>query len=230
MIPLKKKWGGLATTRIADDPELFDLMVRSGCTYLLIGFESVKQENLDQIYKGFNRSDDYSELMRKLHKAHIVVQGTFVFGFDHDTKDVFRHTADRVQELKIDIPRYSIYTPYPGTRLFKRLEQEGRLLSYDWADYDTMHVVFRPLQMSPVELYEGFRRAYRETFKLGHILKRTLSTGRNFPITFVGNLAYRIYVKRLARGKGFEMPLGGESTCREDSRLGTPERSSRSAP
>ncbi len=207
MIPLKKKWGALATTRITDDPELFDLLVRAGCSFLLIGFESVEQQALTDIAKGFNRALDYEALMRRLHEARIVVQGTFVFGFDHDTPDVFARTVDRIHELKIDIPRYSIYTPYPGTRLFQRLEEEGRILSYDWGDYDTMRVVFRPSRMSPVELYEGFRWAYRETFRISRILKRTMASGRNAPITFVGNLAYRVFVKRLYRQKGFEMPV-----------------------
>ena len=207
MIPLKKKWGALATTRIIDDPELLDLLVKAGCSFLLIGFESVEQQALTDIAKGFNRADNYDELMYQLHKAHIVVQGTFVFGFDHDTKDVFAETLDRIHELKVDVPRYSIYTPYPGTRLFQRLEQEGRILSYDWGDYDTMHVVFRPLNMSPVELYEGFRWAYRETFRLKRILRRTVASGSNAPITFVGNLTYKIFVKRLYRQKAFEMPV-----------------------
>ena len=207
MIPLKKKWGALATTRIVDDPELFDLLVKAGCSYLLIGFESVEQQPLTDIAKGFNRVVNYDELMRRLHEARIVVQGTFVFGFDHDTPQVFARTVERIQELKVDIPRYSIYTPYPGTRLFQRLEEEGRVLSYDWGDYDTMHVVFRPMNMSPVELYEGFRWAYKETFRYSSILKRTLGSGLNFPIAFVGNLTYRIFVKRLYRQKAFEMPV-----------------------
>jgi len=207
MIPLKKKWGGLATARITDDPELFDLLVRSGCQFLLVGFESVRQPALRGIGKGFHKAADYAELMRRLHEAHIVVQGTFVFGFDHDTPDVFDMTVDRIQEWKVDIPRYSIYTPYPGTRLFQRLESEGRILSWDWGDYDTMHVVFRPKNMSPVALYEGFRRAYRDTFRLKNILGRTIAGGRNFPIAFVGNLTYRVYARRLYRQKAFEMPV-----------------------
>ncbi|MFC1888610.1 B12-binding domain-containing radical SAM protein [Thermodesulfobacteriota bacterium] len=207
LIPLKKTWGALATTRITDDPELFDLLAKAGCSYLLIGFETVEQEVLTDIAKGFNRVVHYDGLMRQLHDANIVVQGTFVFGFDHDTPDVFANTVERIQALKIDIPRYSIYTPYPGTRLFQRLEEEGRLLSYDWGDYDTMHVVYRPKNMSPVELYEGFRWAYRETFRLNRILRRTLVSGRNFPMTFIGNLAYKIFVKRLYRQKNYEMPV-----------------------
>ncbi len=207
MVPLGKKWGGLATTRITDDPELFELLQRSGCSYLLIGFESVNQRALKQIAKGFNKSTDYKTLMHRMHDARIVVQGCFVFGFDHDTPDVFAATVAEVQDLKIDIPRYSMYTPYPATPLFQRLETEGRILSYDWADYDTMHVVIRPKQMSPAQLYEGFRWAYKQTFKLRNILERTLATGTNFPITFVGNLTYRLFVKRLERSRGFEMPL-----------------------
>lgn len=208
LIPLKKKWGGLATTRITSDPELFDLLVRSGCGYLLIGFESISQRSLNQIHKGFNARESYDEVVRRLHKARIIVQGCFVFGFDEDDKDVFAATVDEVHRLKIDIPRYSIYTPYPGTHLFRRLQAEGRILSYDWGDYDTMHVVFQPKRMTPVELYEGFRRAYRETFRWKNILRRTLAGGTRFPITLVGNVVYRNFVRRIHMAKGFEQPLG----------------------
>lgn len=208
LIPLRKKWGGLATSRITDDPELFELLQKAGCNYLLIGFESVDQRALNQIHKGFNRSVSYPELMRRLHGAGIIVQGCFVFGFDTDQRDVFEKTVAEVQDLRIDIPRYSFYTPYPGSPLFRRLQQEGRILSLDWADYDTMHVVIRPKNMSPVELYEGFRTAYRETFRLPNILRRTLAGGLSFPITFVGNLTYRNFVRRLDRGRGFELPVG----------------------
>jgi radical SAM superfamily enzyme YgiQ (UPF0313 family) len=218
LVPLKKKWGGLATTAITRDPELFDLLVKSGCKYLLLGFESTNQQSLNRIAKGFNKEQDYAEVMRRLHRAGIIVQGCFVFGFDEDGPDVFAETVERVQSLKIDIPRYSFYTPYPGSRLFKRLEAEGRILTYDWAEYDTMHVVFRPKQMSPAQLYEGFRWAYRQTFSIASIFKRTISTGWWFPITFVGNLTYRIFVKRLYAGPGFQMPLLPEARPMERER------------
>jgi len=207
MIPLKKKWGGLATTRIADDPELLDLLRKSGCQYLLLGFESISQRSLNGIYKGFNRQDDYAEVMYRLHKAHIVVQGCFVFGFDEDDRNVFAATVEEVQRLRIDIPRYSIYTPYPGTRLFHRLQAEGRILSYDWGDYDTMHVVIQPRQMTPVELYEGFRWAYRRTFSWGMTLRRALAGGSRAPIIVAGGVTYQKFVRRIHSIKGFEHPL-----------------------
>jgi radical SAM superfamily enzyme YgiQ (UPF0313 family) len=208
LIPLKKKWGGLATTRITSDPELMDLLVRSGCQYLLLGFESISQRSLNKIYKGFNTQEDYGEVMYRLHKAGIVVQGCFVFGFDEDDKDIFAATVAEIQRLKIDIPRYSLYTPYPGTPLFERLQVEGRILTCDWGSYDTMHVVIQPKKMTPVELYEGFRWAYRETFRWGNIFHRTIARGTRFPIILVGNMTYRHFVHKIHMAKGFEQPLG----------------------
>ncbi len=213
-----KTWGGLATTRIADDPEVLELLRASGCRFLLIGFESVSQRSLNRIYKGFNQIERYRELMRRLRSVGVLVQGCFVFGFDEDGPEIFAETVEQVQALKIDIPRYSIYTPYPGSLLYQRLEAEGRILSRDWSDYDTMHVVHRPKGMSPVELYEGFRWAYRKTFELRSILRRTLAARASFPIALAGNLTYRLYVKRLLRGRGFEMPLAAGTTP------GVPER------
>lgn len=207
MIPLKKKWGGLATTLVVRDAELLDLMQKSGCVYLLLGLESSNQKILRDIHKGFNKEDDYEELMRNLHERGISVQGCFVFGFDEDNKLVFEETVQRVSDLHIDIPRYSIYTPYPGTALFQKMQSENRILSYNWDNYDTMHVVFEPAKMSPEELYEGFKWAYRETFKLSNILNRTIFQNKTSPlINFVGNLAYRIFVKRLYSERRFMFP------------------------
>lgn len=207
LIPLRKKWGGLATTEVADDPELLELLERSGCSYLLLGFESVNQQVLQDIRKQFNKAAAYRETMTALHSHGISVQGCFVFGFDSDDPSVFRDTVEQVQDMRLDIPRYSIYTPYPGTTLFKRLEEQQRILSYNWDDYDTMHVVYQPKQMTPEELYDGFKWAYRETFRLPAIAKRTAGLSLNHLINGVGNLAYRIFVKRLYNDPRFAKPF-----------------------
>lgn len=70
-----------------------------------------------------------------------------------------------------------------------------------------MRVVSRWKQMTPVELYEGFRRARRETFRFRNILARTSSVGRSFPIALSGTLTCRLFVTRLQRTRGFQMPL-----------------------
>lgn len=206
LIPLKKKWGGLATVEIAKHPDLLDLMRKSGCVYLLLGFESVNQTGLLDIHKGFNKSRDYKLVMDALHGHGITVQGCFVFGLDEDDRSVFAETVQQVLDLKIDIPRYSLYTPYPGTALFKRLVAENRILSFNWEDYDTMHVVIQPRQMTPQELYDGFKLAYRETFRMGHVLQRVAGLRLTSAVNFVGNMTYRIFVKRLYHEARYAQP------------------------
>jgi radical SAM superfamily enzyme YgiQ (UPF0313 family) len=212
MIPLDKHWGGLATVQVVKDPELLELMAKSGCRYLLIGFESLNQLALKEISKGFNQPQEYAKLVEALHDHGITVQGTFMFGFDHDDASVFDATVQQVNELKIDIPRFSILTPYPGTALYQRLLKEGRILSFNWEDYDTMHVVFRPAQMSPDELYNGFRRAYRETFKIRHIMKRTHRLDLTGLINFIGNLTYRRFCHLLYTSPRYASPFSQLNT------------------
>ena len=206
MIPLRKKWGGLVTADSLQNDELLDLMIASGCVYLLIGFESGDQATLRGIRKNFNQALRYKEFVAMLQRRGITIQGCFVFGFDHDDSSVFASTVELVQNLGVDIPRYSLYTPYPGTALFRRLMEERRILSFNWNDYDTMHVVIQPAQMTPEELYRGFKWAYRETFRLPRILKRVSRPDIRCAINFVGNLCYRIFVRRLYREPRFARP------------------------
>lgn len=197
LIPLKKSWGGLASTRIGQDEELLDLMKQSGCKFLLIGFESINHRSLASIHKGFNKVEQYQDFVNKLHDRRIIIQGCFIFGLDEDDPSIFATTVDMVDTLQIDIPRYAIYTPYPGTHAFKHLQAENRLLHTRWEYYDTQHVVFQPKHMSPRELDAGFKWAYQQTYRFCSIVKRTHGSGLNFPITFVGNLAYKLYIRRL---------------------------------
>ncbi|MCE5231380.1 B12-binding domain-containing radical SAM protein, partial [bacterium] len=213
LIPLRKKWGGLATVEIANHPDLLDVMRRGGCVYLLLGFESVNQSNLRDMRKGFNRANDYRRVMDMLHGHGITVQGCFVFGLDDDDRSIFARTVEQVLDLKVDIPRYSLYTPYPGTALFKRMVAENRILSFNWEDYDTMHVVIEPKQMTPQELYDGFKRAYRETFRYSHILRRVAGLRLTSAVNFIGNLTYRIFVRRLYHEPRYAQPYSLANPC-----------------
>jgi radical SAM superfamily enzyme YgiQ (UPF0313 family) len=105
LIPLKLTWGGLATTMIAWDEELLDLVARSGCRGLLIGFETLSAQSLAATKKSFNMRQSYAEVVRRLHKRGIAVQGTFVFGFDAHTLDTFAETVEFVSDARIDLPR-----------------------------------------------------------------------------------------------------------------------------
>lgn len=197
MIPLKKIWGGLASTRVVYDDELLDLLQRSGCRYLLLGFESFDERTLDGMNKSFNKRTEFKVVTEKLHDRGIIIQGCFIFGNDGEDRSVFSETVDLVNEIRIDIPRYAVYTPYPKTQAYFRLKEQGRLLHERWEYYDTQHVVHLPDRMSPAQLDAGFKWAFRKTFTLENILRRNLSSGMQFYITFVGNLAYRLYIRKL---------------------------------
>ncbi|MGI6588375.1 MAG: B12-binding domain-containing radical SAM protein [Peptococcia bacterium] len=199
MIPLKKMWFGLATSSIGIDDELLKVFEKSGCKGLLIGFESIKQSSQSFIHKGVNKVLEYGELMKKLHHAGIIVQGCFAFGGDDEDTSVFEKTVEMVIKTKIDLPRYSILTPFPKTQLYAQLEEQGRITERDWAMYDVEHCVFKPLKMTKEELEEGITWAWRETYTYRSIFKR-LAPFRNVPfISLLLNLGgYRGYANKFS--------------------------------
>jgi radical SAM superfamily enzyme YgiQ (UPF0313 family) len=203
MIPLGMKWVGLATTRIAEDMELLKLAARSGCRGLLIGFESISQDTLEETRKGFHQSRNYGEVVKRLHDHGIGIQGCFVFGFDTDETSVFERTVEFVDRTRIDLPRYAVMTPFPGTGYFRRMEAEGRLLHKRWDLYDVEHVVFQPRRMSPERLQEGLEWAWRQSYSWRSIFTRLLGAPWNIlPLWVSLNVGYRFYAHNLPMKTG----------------------------
>jgi len=183
------RWYCAASLSFASDPALVHLAAACGCRGVLVGFESINEASLRSSLKSFNHPREYSDAVARLHSHGIPVLGCFVFGLDGDSADVFERTVDFVSRAKIDLVRYAVATPFPGTPLHERLQREGRLISRNWEEYDTEHVVFRPLRMTPEQLCEGHRWAYRETYRLSRILKRVRA--RSFPLSLMANLGFR---------------------------------------
>lgn len=203
MIPLRMRWVGLATTRIAEDEELLKLAAQSGCKGLLIGFESVSQATLDATHKHFHTADQYAEIVKRLHEHGIGIQGCFVFGFDGDDESVFERTVEFVDRAKIDLPRYAVMTPFPGTGLFRQLEAQGRLLHKNWSLYDVEHVVFQPKQMSPERLQDGLEWAWRQSYGWGSLAHRLRGAPWSIlPLWVSLNLGYRYYAHHLPAKTG----------------------------
>jgi len=197
LIPLNVKWFGLSTVLIAHDPELMELMARSGCRGLLLGLETVSEGSLGDAKKVFNASVDFKAMIQDLHKLGISIQGCFVFGLDHDTVDVFDATVEFAIDTGIELPRFSVLTPFPGTPLFHRLQQERRINLYDWELYDGQHVVFQPKNMTVPELVEGHERAWKQVYRWSAIAKR-LWRAKNFqPLSVSVNIGYRFYAHHL---------------------------------
>lgn len=199
LTPLRIQWFGLATTFLAQDAELLAACAGSGCRGLLMGLESVCEASLKGMRKGFNDPDAFARMVEILHRHRIALQGCFVFGSDHDTPEVFEKTAAFAIRARIDLPRFAIITPFPGTPLFKRMEAEGRLLHRDWSKYDAQHVVFRPAQMSVRELEEGLVHAWRRCYSLGGMWQRLRHTAAPWPVALATNFGYRHYARNLHR-------------------------------
>jgi radical SAM superfamily enzyme YgiQ (UPF0313 family) len=197
MIPLRIQWGGLATSLLARDEDLLDLCARSGCIGLLVGFESISELALKDIHKGFNSPKLYAEWIRRFHDHGIAINGTFVFGLDDDTGEVFERTVQFVIDTGIDLPRFAILTPFPGTALYERLDKEGRVLTRDWELYDGQHVVFQPAQMSVGELEQGNMDVWRQVYSYGSIARRMRHTPISRLLYLAANLGYRFYARRL---------------------------------
>ncbi|MCK4666050.1 B12-binding domain-containing radical SAM protein [Candidatus Dependentiae bacterium] len=197
LLDLKLKWVGLSNTKPLFNPEVFSLIVKSGCKGLLIGFESIMEGSLSGINKKFSNVNKYTELLKKLHDNGIRVNGTFLFGTDNDTLDIFEKTVEFVDRVKIDLPRYSVFTPYPGTPVFRELESQGRILEYNWAMYDVEHVVFKPKNMTPEELQEGLHWAWNQTYRTGSIFRRLSGTFSIFHYMLFANFGYKFYAKKL---------------------------------
>jgi radical SAM superfamily enzyme YgiQ (UPF0313 family) len=147
-------------------------MALAGCTGVFIGFESLTDANLEASRKRTPSASDYARRVRIFHDNGIQVNGSFVFGFDHDRPDVFDRTLRWIEEQRLECATFHILTPYPGTPLFRALEAEGRLLHRDWSRYDTAHAVFQPRHMSPAQLEADYASCYERLFSHRSIWQR----------------------------------------------------------
>ncbi len=106
-----------------------------------------------------------------------MINGSFVFGMDGDDGSVFERTVGWAIDQGIETATFHILTPYPGTALHARMAAQGRITIHDWDQYDTRHTVFRPALMSADELERGYRRAYRDFYKWGSIVRGASAHG-----------------------------------------------------
>jgi len=120
---------------------------------------------------------------------------------------VFERTADFVNDVAIDLPRFAILTPFPGTPLFKRFDREGRILTRNWELYDGQHVVHLPKNMTPRQLQEGHERAWKAAYSRRAILKRISKARVQIPISIAANLGYRFYAHHLHTHYNCDWPL-----------------------
>lgn len=149
---------------VVKDRELLELMRRTNCMMLYLGFESINPETLHEFNKRQN-VEEIIEAIRILKEYGIRAHGMFVFGADGDTVASLRATADFAVKHDISTVQFMILTPLPGTRYFEWLHKDGRIFDYNWSLYDAHHTVFYPKNMTPYELqvetFEAMKKVYR---------------------------------------------------------------------
>jgi radical SAM superfamily enzyme YgiQ (UPF0313 family) len=154
---------------------LIEKAAEAGLRSLFVGFETLAIENLRLANKLHNVRYPYSLVTKRLHDNGIMINGSFVYGFDTDDKDVFRRTVEWSVAESITTATFHILTPYPGTILFEKLEKDNRITHRQWDRYDTRHVVYKPLHMTEKELEDGYWWAYKQFYSLPNILKAGLN-------------------------------------------------------
>lgn len=157
------------------DGDLIEKAAEAGLRSVFVGFETFSPENLRQSNKKQNIAHSYQEAVNRLHSLGIMINGSFVFGLDHDDEDVFRRTVEWGVENAIATATYHVLTPYPGTQLFHDMERAGRIETRNWDLYDTRHVVYKTQGLSARQLEEGYNWAYKEFYSWSNIGRAALS-------------------------------------------------------
>jgi len=217
LIPLRIRWVSQASINAAHDEEFLELISRSGCQGLLVGFESLNPATLRRMRKGFNTMQGgYEVALSNLRRHDIRLYATFIFGYDDDTRETFAATRDFARRHGFYIAAFNHLTPFPGTPLYERLRRNGQLL-YDawWTDprYRYNHIPFRPKQLAPHELQQLCLEARSDFYSFGSMARRFLAPvnrsngfmARNFPLI---NLMLRGEVRQRD-----ELPLGDAGWC-----------------
>lgn len=195
----KMRWMGFSTLAMAEDGDFLDDLRRSNCVSLFIGFESLHQRDNFVKNKKYTDPAAVSHAVKVIHEAGIGIQGSFIFGFDHDTPEVFGEVASFIQDNEIEVPNVNILTPFPGTDLYKQIDGEGRILHHDWDKYDMNHVVYQPRSMTVEELQQGYAWTLKY-LSSPTVIPRRLSWRRPYyPYFLMANFSLHRALTKLAK-------------------------------
>ena len=193
--PLNLKWNAAVSSNVVDIPNMLDEMKAAGCQSLFIGFESINISSIEDVSKVQNNVERYNYIVSEIHKRGIMINASFVFGLDGDTKDTFDKTLKWIVDNKIETVTSHILTPYPGTKLYKKFKTTGRLISDDYEKYNTANVVFKPKNMTEQELQHGYLKIYRDIYTIKNIIKRMPKSKNQWIPYLLFNLFYRKFGK-----------------------------------
>jgi radical SAM superfamily enzyme YgiQ (UPF0313 family) len=156
---------------IHPDPQTMKLARQAGWWYVYLAIYKINEQVRDRI--------------KMYHDNGIGVEGTVMLGVDYHTEDFIRRLLDFLMDIELDLAEFTVMTPFPHSRLWRQMEEEGRIIDRDWSNFNAATVVFRPKHMSPdrlTELYywawETFYRQESQNTKMGRLLLQVLDPSR----------------------------------------------------
>lgn len=180
---MDKWWFCQASLNFADDEKVLQWASRAGCKMVFLGLEAEEVDGLAEVNKRLNLQrgvESYAEAFRRIHRAGIAVLGAFIFGMDSDTPEKLRRRTEYMIRSGVDVMQTTYLTPLPGTRLFSRLQNEGRLLytdfPQDWDHYDMTQVTHRPQGMTPKALSQAMHESNGRMYGWPVLVRKAMRT------------------------------------------------------
>nr|WP_255711369.1 radical SAM protein [Pelosinus baikalensis] len=153
------KWYAFTDASIVDQPDLLENAAKSGCSRLLIGFESLEPKNLVVINQSkwkLKKWAQYKQIIAEIQSHGIGVVGSFIVGMDEDTKEVFDILYNFINETCLYATNITVLTPFPGTTIYKMLQTENRITTNDWTKYNGFKLTYTLKSISKHEFERGF--------------------------------------------------------------------------
>ncbi len=204
--PLKIRWSTLWSLDLCDDPEFLDLAQRSGLLHVNLGMESLDDGTIISMRKRQNDARHYATILRELRRRGISYSLNFIFGWDTETRDIFRSTLEFLHQEKVPVAYFNVVTPDRGTAYYERMRQAGRILREEeigrWPG-QTCHI--RPAYCTAEELEEEVKNLHREFYTLRSMLSRLPPPVTQSNIaSWMLNFSHRRVARNLSENMDFE--------------------------
>ncbi len=202
---MKVRWIGQASVNAGRDPDVVKLFRESGCIGLIIGFESMEENSLSQMQKKINIQQDYIKAVNLLQKNHIMVAGSFIFGYDNESITTVKKALEFAEKYNFVHAYFNPLVPTPGTALYDRILSEDRFVNSTWwlsekfkygtLPYKTKGMTSEDLEKACILARRKFD-SYSSIFKRGFSSIANYGNLQNFFFFWLANITYRKEYRR----------------------------------
>ncbi len=197
LLPLNISYYADVTADAYLDTELVELLQKSGCFQVFIGFETLNHTSVNTSNLKTKILNNYKECAGSFHDKNISITGGFMVGMPGDSEEYIKNLPNYVQELGVDLIRYTIFTPLPGTSIYNEFKQKDKLLTYNYDYYDFMHVVHKPELLSAHKLQFLYSDIWKKTYSYKRIIRRVNKVKNKKTDMLLQNLYFKLLSNRV---------------------------------